>query len=180
MTLRQLIEDDYDPMHFRYLCLTAHYRSQLTFTSESMVHAKRSFEALRNRVNACRLEPGYCDALSEVSKLYQARFQKAIEDDLNTAVALALVWEMAKDHALPSAEKLTLLSEFDEILGFGMDAFEKPILPPEFMALVEERIAARAEKNWVKADALRDKLKMEGLEIKDTPNGCEWYWFYKD
>lgn len=174
LTLTSLTDMGYDPLHYRYLCFGAHYRSQLFFSFEALDGARNAFESLRNRILSYRLNPEKPKNQARKNELRNAFFS-AMNNDLDTPVALSVVWETLKDQAISSTEKLELMLEFDQILGFGVDQFKAPVLSEESMAIVRERERARQNKEWAKADAMRDQLLKEGICIKDTKEGTEWY-----
>ena len=178
LTLNTLIEKGYDPMHFRYLCFGAHYRSQLLFSFEALDGARNAFESLKNRVVSYRLSDEKPKNERRTLELKNAFFN-AMRHDLDTPVALSVVWETLKDQSLSAKEKLELMRAFDVILGFGVDHFKPPPLSDKHMALVKEREEARQNKEWHKADKIRDQLLADGISIKDTKNGTEWYLLYK-
>jgi cysteinyl-tRNA synthetase len=86
--------------------------------------------------------------------------------------ALAVVWELVKDDLSPATKKATLL-QFDRVLGLRLTEWqpEEAVVPPEILALVEDREKARSAKQWKKADALREQIRLAGYEIEDTPKG---------
>lgn len=178
LTLNALIEKGYDPLHYRYLCFGAHYRSQLFFSFEALDGARNAFESLRNRVLSFRMSDDKPKNAQRTKELKEAFFS-AMSSDLDTPIALAVMWEALKDQSISNREKLDLMRAFDVILGFGIDDFLPPILSEEHMALVKEREEARINKDWQKADNIRDKLHAEGICIKDTKHKTEWYYLYK-
>jgi len=111
---------------------------------------------------------------------FKSRFWGAMMNDLDTPIALSVMWEMAKDTGLNPAEKLELIHDFDKVLGFDVDAFQKPELSVELMELVQKREQARKDKDWPKADMLRKEIAEKGLQVMDTAAGSEWYYAYKD
>jgi cysteinyl-tRNA synthetase len=110
--------------------------------------------------------------VGDVSEDYREQFQKCVNEDLNTARALAVVWELVKSDLPDSVKKATLL-DFDRVLGLRLDEWRPTVLtiPDEIAALVEQRQQARLEKRWKDADALRDHVTAAGYEIEDTPDG---------
>lgn len=179
LTVKTLRDEGFNPLHYRYFCLGAHYRSQLFFSFDALSGAKNAFEALKNRVISWKLAPGKAPT-SERAKNFEQRFWDAMNNDLDTPIAMSIVWEMAKDNELKPQEKLELIKNFDHLLGLGVDSFSKPELSPELIDLVEKRETARKEKNWKEADNFRSALLAKGLQLMDTPAGTEWYYTYKD
>jgi cysteinyl-tRNA synthetase len=178
LTLQVLIDEGYDPLHYRYLCLGAHYRSQLFFSFEALSGARNALELLKNRVISWKLSPKKGSGNSEQVSLYRDRFWQALANDLDTPIALAVVWEMVKNQALTDEEKLELIREFDKVLGLGVDNFSRPKLPQKLHDLVIKREQARADKDWTLADTLRQELATQGIQLKDTSNGTDWYYTY--
>jgi cysteinyl-tRNA synthetase len=174
LTLKSLMDRGYHPLHYRYLCFGAHYRSQLLFSFEALDGARNAFESIKNRVLSFRLNPDKPRDPARTKELGEAFFN-AINSDLDTPKALAIVWETLKEQAISNGEKLSLMKSFDEILGFGVDEFEAPVLSDEHMALIKERELARDNKDWAKADEMRLRLQREGIAIKDTKDGTQWY-----
>lgn len=175
VTLQTLRDKGYDPLDYRYLCLTAHYRTQLEFTYESLDSARKSLQALRRETAqiaaAAQKQPAVVTARAAQAK---AKFQAAMEDDLNAPKALAVVWEAVRGAELNPAEKVEFLKFADGILA--LDLFRAPekkpqALPAEIEALVQQRAAARAAKDYQKSDELRAQLAAAGYAVKDTPQG---------
>lgn len=177
LTLKSLEEHGFEPLHYRYLCLGAHYRSQLFFSFEALQAAKNAFEALKNRVISWRLDPQkgvYPEKAAEYSK----RFDDALANDLDMPIALSILWEMAKDSDLGGKTQLDLFTQFDQVLGLGVKHFQKVMLPDDLLVLVKEREVARTHKDWAKADELRKELFGRGICLKDNSSGTDWYLKY--
>jgi len=178
LTVQVLKDEGYNPLYYRYLCLTSHYRSPLTFSFEALDAAGKAFEHLKEVVLKLRQEAGRDANLSKPATAYIETFNNCLFNDLNTAQALATLWTMLKDKELSAQTKLDALYDMDSVLSLGMKDFkeqsdEKTDLPDEVLALIEERKQARTEKNWAKSDELRDKLLKEYcLEIKDLAGGA--------
>jgi cysteinyl-tRNA synthetase len=174
ITLNTLIEKGFDPLHYRYLCFGAHYRSQLFFSFEALEGARNAFLSLKNRILSYRLNVDKAKNPKRTEELRHAFFA-AIDHDLDTPIALAVVWETMKDQSIANCEKLSLLQQFDSIMGFGVDSFTSPKLSDAQMALINEREKARLAKDWSRSDIIRDQLLEEGICLKDTKNGPQWY-----
>lgn len=174
LTLRSLTDEGFDPIHYRYFCIGARYRTQLKFSWEALKGARTSLENLRNRVASWKLFPKGASGDLKVEE-YRRRFWDAMNDDLQTPEALAILWEAAKDTSLSSRAKLELMVDFDLGLGLGIERFERPAVAPEMAELIREREGARARKDWAAADAMRNQLAGAGIQIKDTPTGTDWY-----
>jgi cysteinyl-tRNA synthetase len=165
LRLRSLVDRGFDPLAFRYLCLTAHYRTQLNFTWEALDAAGTALDRMRSGLFA--LEPG--DAADES---YVERFTGAINDDLNTPRALALGWEVLRG-GLPLAVKRATLLAFDRVFGLDLASWrpKEEAVPEAVQAHAAERAAARAAKQWAKADRLRAELQAAGWEVEDRADG---------
>ena len=165
-----LPELGYEPLAFRYLALTAHYRSKLDFTDDAM-HAATSGLARLRRAVAAPYE--VVDLSTGPMAGYRARFTDAVADDLATPRALAIAHEVAADASLTDTQRRALLLDFDRVLGLSLDRAAEVDAPlPEGAAeLLERRAAARAARDFAASDALRDELAAIGVEVRDTPEG---------
>lgn len=174
VTLATLKEKGYDPLAYRYLCLTAHYRTQLEFTFESLDAAAKSLENLRALSRGVLQQAQGTEDAGGACQTWKDKFAAAMEDDLNAPKALAVVWEGLRSAEMTAAQKLAFLRFADGILA--LDLFkEKPqeplALPQEVQTLLEERARARAAKDYKKSDELRDAVARLGYVVKDTPQG---------
>ena len=188
LKLADLEEAGISPLAFRYWLLTSHYRSQVNFTYEALKGAQTAFIRLvETFLRLQEVENEHIHAHSEM-KDYKAEFLKVIDDDFNMPEALALVWELIKDHSVEAKEKVKMMLDFDKVLGLGLqsvmemkkgengngDENEKvKFIPAEVTALAETRQEARNKKDWKKSDALRAEIESRGFEIKDIGNGFE-------
>ena len=169
-TIDTLIERGLEPLAYRYLTYTAHYRNKLNFTWDGIEASQKSLKKLREAYNI-HLEG--TDIIDE-EKLneYKTRFENAINDDLNFPMALAVVWELArlKEHSKAIAD---LMLEMDKVLSLDIDKKEEKenIIPEEIKSLLEERKLARENKDFKTSDEIRDKLKDMGYIVKDTKEG---------
>ena len=182
ITLNSLIDDGFDPLDYRYYSLGGHYRSQLQFSVESLHSAKSARENLFEKVIQLKKETDNTPSSKpgEIAQEYISKFRDHISNDLNTPMILADLWLMLKDRNLSSGEKLFVVYDFDLILGFNLKEIKIPDnkgeddLDPVVKGLIDLRNKARAEKDWGKADELRDLLFSKGFSIKDTPSGTVW------
>ncbi len=172
ITLSTLIEKGIDPLDYRYFCLGTHYRKPLMFSYEALEGAK----AARKRLNDKFLELKKTGTASPAKqKKYLQNFTEDINDDLNTPKTLATLWEVFKDETLTDKDKRSLLLQFDKILGLNLNQLkkEKTKVPAEVKKLAEQRLQARVNKDWKKADELREKIKELGYVVGDTKEGYE-------
>ena len=184
-----LLQKAYSPMTIRFFILQAHYRSTLDFSNEALQSAekglKKLFQAARD---AEKLEAVPNAPATGLAKIYEDVYD-ALCDDLNTPIALAHIFEAvnivnrAKEKAVQvgPAEKVLLKKLFEDVLTgiLGLEDEQSAGANTETIGglmdiILEERQAARAEKNWAKCDALRDRLAELGIRIKDTKAGAEW------
>lgn len=169
LTVDTLIEMGYNPLSYRFLCLQSHYRKQLTFSYNSLAGAEIAYKKLKNRVLSLNKE-GNVD--SEVYDLYNRKFKECLEDDLNTANALTLVFEVLKLDTNEST-KYKLISDFDKVLSLSITdsnetSFEDDT---EILKKIEERNEAKKNKNFELADKIRNELLEIGIILKDTREG---------
>lgn len=165
LRLQTLIDNEYDPIAYRYLCLTAHYRSDLKFTWESLDSATIALNRLRTAVFGWG-QPGDPDTE------WLNRFEQEIARDLNTPKALAVVWGLIKQ-SMPDATKKATLLLMDQVLGLDLANWTPTAeeIPDNVLELVEKRNSARRNKDWAQADTLRDQIIALGYEIEDGPEG---------
>ncbi|MFZ6734393.1 cysteine--tRNA ligase [Undibacterium sp. Ji42W] len=167
LRLQTLLDQNIDPLAYRYLCLTAHYRSQMQFSFEALLSAQTALQRLRETYHAWPTG-------GDVSAEYREKFTTFINEDLNVPRALALVWEMLKAD-LSDADKKATLTEFDKVFGLGLAQWQPAVLaiPTEVQSLAEQRQAARKAKNWAEADRLRGELHALGYEVEDKAEGMQ-------
>src|SRR5947209_8439749 len=166
-----------DPMAYRYLLLTAHYRSKLNFTDESITAAQNGLNNLRNDLAELPAsDPDTQGTWSEEAQRVRDAFHTAINDDLDLPTALSITREVARDSKIAPAERRRLILDFDRVLGLRLDTVEPKApraLSDEVIALVRQRDEARAARDWKRSDQLRDQLKALGFEVRDTAKGTE-------
>jgi len=165
LRLQALIDRGYDPLAYRFFCMSASYRQKLNFNWEGLDGAVRALDRLRTAVYELG-EPGPVDEGS------MDLFCSYINDDLNLPRAVALAWDVLRGD-LPAPVKKGTLLEFDKVFGLRLGEWKpkEEEIPAEFAALLEERQRARAEKRWKDADAIRDQITAAGYEVIDTPQG---------
>ncbi len=166
LRLKSLIDRGYDPLAYRYLCLTAHYRSQLNFTWDALDSAAIALERMRKGFYAL---PGG----GAGDGGYLERFTGEINDDLNLPRALALAWELLRGDVVDLRVAKTTLTAFDRVFGLGLTEWQprEEAIPEAVQALAAARSAARAAKQWAEADRLRGELHAAGWEMEDRSDG---------
>ncbi len=168
-TLEDFTAHALHPLDYRYWLLTAHYRTQLNFTWESLKASATAYHRLTNML------VNLGDTIGAPSVGYMLEFNKFLDDDLNTASVLALLWDLLKDTEVSSADKLATIFRCDAVLGLGLqekyNSVKHLLFPPEVTALLIERRTARDTKNFAESDRLRNVLREHGYEVKDTSEG---------
>jgi len=181
ITLDQFVDRGFSPLTYRYWLLTAHYRTPANFTWEALEGAQAALK---------RLHRYFVDELTSnagsVDNEYQTKFQAFVNDDLDMPKAVALVWELVKDNSVAPEDKRATLLNFDTVLGLGLsEASEKmdtllqggdtkielSDIPNDVQKLIDEREKARAEKDFVRSDELREQILETGYIINDTEDG---------
>ncbi|OYD17206.1 cysteine--tRNA ligase [candidate division WOR-3 bacterium JGI_Cruoil_03_51_56] len=172
VTISELESQGFEPAAFRYLCLTALYRSPLNFTEKSLKSAQNSLHGLLDFGRIASGWPEHED--SSWLKPYQEEFRSAVADDLNVPQALAVVWNLVhKANKQPDRNTWNTILDFDRVLGLGLKhllSITSPV-PEEVRRLAQEREQARTRKDWAEADRLRGRITELGYAIEDTPKG---------
>lgn len=174
LTVSLLEEKGYDPLAYRYFCLNSHYRNPLTFTWEGLDGAANAYKKLKTRIKNLDRTP---DLNENKTDAYQVRFKEAIKNDLNTSTMMTLVYDVLKDEDLPDFSKLYLMDNFDKVLGLNLIEEEAEIdeeLEKEIQAKIEERNQAKKEKDYAKADQIRNELLEKGIKLIDSREGTTY------
>ena len=180
-TLRDVLAKGYTGREVRYEIIATHYRAALNFTMASLDAARVSLRRIDEFTERCKAAAGDVAAgdLPVWAQQAAQRFEAAMDDDLNVSAALATLFDTIREgNSALDAKKLTdaeaaallaLFRKWDTALG----VLEKPAatVPPEIQALLEQRQAARAAKDWAQSDALRAAMAAQGWLVKDTPKG---------
>lgn len=188
-TVRE-ISEKYDLQILRFFMLNAHYRSPLNFSEELMESAKAAYDRIDNSIKQLRFiiggssEEGNQSAeVTDGISGFKYRFEAAMDDDFNTADALTAIFEMVKFVNIHMKEKspskadcqnmLDGILSLTDILGLIFKDDEQ-IADDEILALINERQAARKNKDFKRSDEIRDELKSRGILLKDTREGVQW------
>ncbi|TKC87846.1 cysteine--tRNA ligase [Trinickia terrae] len=165
LRMQTLIERGFDPLAYRYLCLTAHYRSELRFSFDALDAAQAALARLRKAYSSWP-EGGAAD------EDFVARFRVEVDQDLNLPRALAVLWELVRSD-LPPAVRRPTVDRLDAVLGLRLAAWraQDEAIPAEIGELLFQREAARAAKNWALADRLRETLRRLGWRVDDSASG---------
>lgn len=173
--LTDLEERGFDAIAYRYLTLTAHYRSRLNFSWKGLEGAaealKRLSEAMTQFRNDRERTALSSDKLDKIDML-RKKFVQAISDDLSMPEALSVVWEVVKTN-IPGYDKYDLLLDFDQVLGLGLNKISnfKLQITNEVQKLIDEREKLRKEKKFAEADRIRLEIEKKGFAVEDTKEG---------
>jgi cysteinyl-tRNA synthetase len=167
LRIAALVERGYDPLAYRYLCLTGHYRTQLNFTWEALDAAATGLARMRAGFHAIRAEDNGAADDESVEQ-----FTRHVNEDLNVPRALALAWDVLRSDR-PAAVRRATLARFDHVFGLGLAQWEprEEEVPAAVTAIADARAAARKAKDWAQADRLRMELQAAGWDMEDKPDG---------
>ena len=177
LTVSLIQEKGYDPLVYRFFCLQSHYRKPLEFSYEVMDNMVVAYNKLVKKIGELKAE-------GEVDKAgfadFREKFEAALANDINTSSAITVIYDVLRSE-LNDATKLALMESFDEVLSLNLTRGqneEKASVDGELeafiLAKIEERKAAKKDKDFAKADAIRDELLAKGVRIKDTREGTVW------
>jgi cysteinyl-tRNA synthetase len=175
LTLSDLEAQGIEPLAYRLFFLGAHYRQKQNFSLEAVRGAQASYQRLLRRAAELRARHG-AGTVDAAAAPWRARFCAALADDLNAPRALAVVWDALRAEELAEPATTALLAECDAVLGLGLADAELPGAESDARidALVRERDAARRERQWARADAIREQLAQEGVVLEDAASGTRW------
>ncbi len=178
-TVDSLIEHGYNPLAYRLFCLQSHYRNPLVFSEERLMGSVSAYKKLIAKINQIKEnKTGNID--EDKITDYKKKFTSALENDINTSLALTTLYDVLKDELLSNNTKLTLIESFDTVLGLNLltDDTESNSIDNEFEKyikdMIEKRLTAKKNKDYVTADQIRNELSQKGVTLKDTPNGTEY------
>ena len=172
LTVSLLKDKGYDPLSFRFMCLNSHYRKQLVFTFDALNQAEATLKKIRNKISTIN-DDGDLDK-EKYDKYYNA-FISSLEEDLNTANALATLYEMLKDTSVNGHTKLELIKKYDEIMAVDLIKETKKLdNEDEIMDIIEKRNKAKKDKDYELADSIRNELLSKGIELIDTRDGTTY------
>jgi len=171
LTLKLLEEKGYNPLEYRYFCLNSHYRKQLTFSYEALDLASSAYQKLISKIKVIKdNETGELNN-SKIEE-YNKEFCAALENDLNTATAITILYDVIKDNELSNKSKTYLLEKFDDVLSLDLliDKTKKidKNIEKYIIEKIEERLIAKNNKDYDKADKIRKELEEQGIILKDS------------
>jgi len=187
-TLRELVEMGHSPEALRFVLMSVPYRKKLNFTIESLKGAQTSIDRLRNyklRLETDKLADGQNNEIEKLCQQALAKFEASLDDDLNTAEALAAMFEFVRETntlldqgaflAGNRASALDLLKRFDRVFDvIETRATENGLGDEAIEALIAERTAAKKSKQFARADEIRNQLLEAGIVLEDTKEGVRW------
>ena len=174
LTVSLLESKGYNPLAYRLLCLQSHYRKQLLFTYDALDNATNAYNKLLSKIQS--LKENNTGEIKDTEK-YNDKFKEALKDDLNTSVALTVLYDVLKSE-LTNASKLYLVGEFDKVLSLDLLKDNKKEIDSDLekyiLDMITKRNDAKKEKNYALADEIRNELLEKGIMIKDTREGTTY------
>lgn len=171
ITVSTLVEKGYNPLAFRYMCLNSHYRKILDFTYEILDQNQNAYDKLVKKISLIEDDGTFQDSAFDD---YKEKFMNALKEDLNTANAMTVLYDVLKDESLTGKTKLEIFRSFNKVLGLNLIGERQNELHPqdeEIQKLIEKRNEFKKNHNFQEADSIRDELKAKGIELIDTREG---------
>ncbi|MFA6306863.1 MAG: cysteine--tRNA ligase [Patescibacteria group bacterium] len=169
-TLKDLAEKKISPLAFRFLCLQTGYGKVMNFSWEALGAATEGLKHLYNQLKELKVK-SIKYKVASINSNFKEKFSRAINDDLNTPQALAIIQEVLKSE-IKDEEKLATILDFDKVLGLGLaGALKEEKVPVEIEKIIRAREKARQDKNFEESDKLRWQIEKLGYNIEDTKNG---------
>ena len=169
LSVSSLIEQGYNPLAFRFMCLNSHYRKQLVFTFDGLESSQNAYQKLKNKVSMI-IDEGELD--EGAFDTYKNKFIDYLTNDLNTANTITLLYDLLKDDMVNGHTKLDIIRSMDKVLS--LDLIEEKKVREDhdsIMKLIEARNKAKAKKDYELADSIRDELLQKGIILVDTREG---------
>lgn len=180
LTLDVLKNKGFTPLDYRFFCLNSHYRKQLTFNELNIKNAQNSYTKLLNKINNL-VKNEQDEVLNNVDliQVYKEKFIKYLNNDLNTANCISLLYSVLDEDRLYNKEKLMLIKEFDKVLGINLiqnneESLHYDINIEEINNLINIRNNARNNRDFKEADKIREYLFTKNIILIDTPDGTKW------
>ena len=178
LTVSLLQEKGYDPIVYRMFCLQSHYRKPLEFSYEVLDNMAAAYKKMTKRIAELKDEG---TVQQDKFDAYKAKFEDAISNDLNTSMAITIIYDLLKDD-MNDKTKLALINDFDKVLSLNLTTAQADVkeeidaeLESYVLAKIEERKEAKKARDFAKADAIRDELLAKGIVLKDTREGVIWH-----
>ena len=176
LTVSLLESKGYNPLEYRFMCLNTSYRKVLIFTYDALDQAKNTFSKLKSKIKSINSN---LDGNIDTDKFneYKNKFIEAISDDLNMPTALSVLYDVLKDD-ISNSTKIELVKDFDKVFSLDLLKDEEKKIDSELenyiLSKIEERKEAKANKDFAKADSIRDELLSKGIILKDTREGVTY------
>lgn len=168
LTVESLESEGYNPLSYRFLVLQSHYRKQLTFSFDALSGAENAYKKLKNKVLSLKEAEEINESIKEE---FIDKFKECIGDDLNTANAITLIYEVLKSNANDTTKK-EIIKEFDKVLSLDLTHEDKKEIDEEYiLEMIDKRNKAKQEKDYALSDAIRNELLEQGIILKDTREG---------
>ena len=168
LTVSFLESEGFNPLSYRFMVLLSHYRKQLTFSLESLSGAENAYKKLKSRIANLKNE-GNID--ENVLETYVTKFKECLEDDMNTANAITLLYDVLKLD-INDFTKLAIIKEMDKVLSLDLLKKEEVKIDEEYIKeMIEKRKEAKLNKDYGLADSIREELERDGIILKDTREG---------
>ncbi|KAF5046740.1 Cysteine--tRNA ligase [anaerobic digester metagenome] len=178
LTLSLVEKKGFNPLAYRYFVLNSHYRKQLAFSFDSLASAENAYNKLKSRVKAILENADNKQANEQAAERYKEEFKKCLEDDLNTANAITVLFNMLKSDELNRSQKLDLVADFEKVLSLDLLKEETVEIHDELAEYIEEMIQkrqnAKKNKDYQLADSIRAELLEKGIVLEDTRQGVNW------
>ena len=173
LTVTTLKEKGYDPLAFRFMCLNSHYRKQLVFSYDALEQANNTLKKLRNKIKKFSSTDGVDN---DKFRYYNDKFICELENDLNTANAITVLYDLIKDDTVNGSTKLELVKSFDKVLSLDLISEENfsEDIEDYIKEKIKERSDAKKNKDFAKADSIRDELLDKGIKLIDTREGTTY------
>ena len=177
LTVDLLKSKGYNPLSYRFMCLNSSYRKVLVFSYEALSNAENSYLKLKKKISTLS-DDG--DVSKDVYEEYDSKFRAYIGDDLNTANAITLIYDLLKD-SVNDSTKLSLIKAWDTVLSLDLleDESIEVNLDSEILEKIELRNKAKLEKNYELADKIRDELLKDGIKLIDGRYGTTYEFITK-
>lgn len=177
-TVQTLIDKDYDPLVYKLFCLQSHYRKILIFSYEGLDSAKNAYNKLVSKIATLDKNSGEIDYNG--IKEFEEKFAKGLENDLNTATCITVLFDVLKSN-LTDSSKIYLIEKFDTVLGLSLTSPKKTVeneideeLKVYILNKIEERKNAKQNRDFTTADNIRNELLEKGIELIDTKDSTEY------
>ena len=173
VTIKTLKELGYNPLAFRYFILTSYYHKQVNFTYEILDQNQTAYLKLLNKISNIKAE-GEVD--KDLFKEYDDKFKNALENDFGTSNAITLLYDLIKDNKVNGTTKLELIKSWDTVLSLDLIKEEttNKELESYILDMINQRNEAKKNKDFAKADSIRDELLSKGIQLVDTREGTTY------